>query len=171
MKRAVFAVFAAALALLAGSVTFAQTNTIASVGFWKAFAGKSNNGKALCGMSSEGKAIFFSIKVYQGNDEMTVQLSAKSWKINDGAKQKTVMRFDRASPWNATATGFHFSDGDAGLEFVVALKNLEKFLTEFAASNTLRISFDGSDAQNWTLVLTGTAAVTSAFSDCVIKRL
>ena len=144
MKRAVLAMFAAALALLAGSVTFAQTNTIASVGFWKAFAGKSNNGKALCGMSSEGKAIFFSIKVYQGNDEMTVQLSAKSWKINDG---------------------------DAGLEFVVALKNLEKFLTEFAASNTLRISFDGSDAQNWTLDLTGTAAVTSAFSDCVIKRL
>jgi hypothetical protein len=161
---------ATSFGLFAAAPAFAQTNTIATAGAWRAFDGKTNSGKSLCGISTSGKGLFFSLKVYKGDDEMTVQLGAKNWTIKDGAKQKVVMRFDKASPWNATATGFHFSDGDAGLEFVVALKNLGEFVKEFAASQTLRINFEGSDANPWTADLTGTAAVTTALRDCVVRQ-
>ncbi len=171
MSKFGIAALAASLALLAAPMAVAQTSTIATAGYWKAFAGKSNDGTPVCGMSASGKGLFFSIKVYKGDEEMTVQLGSSGWKIKDGAKQKVVMRFDKESPWNATATGFHFSDGDAGLEFVVKLKNLEEFLVEFARSQTLRLSFEGSDVEGWTADLTGTAAVTVAFGNCVEKRL
>ena len=89
----------------------------------------------------------------------------------DGAKQKLSMRFDKETPWNATATGLHFSDGDAGLQFVVKLKNLETFVTEFAKSQKLRITFEGGNVDSWSADLTGTAAITVALADCVKKRL
>ncbi|MBM3649350.1 MAG: hypothetical protein FJX11_16325 [Alphaproteobacteria bacterium] len=165
------AALAASLGLLAAPLAVAQTNTIATAGYWKAFAGKSNSGTPLCGMSATGKGLFFSIKVYRGDDDMTVQLGSERWKIKDGAKQKVVMRFDREAPWRATATGFHFRDGDAGLEFSVKTKNLESFLKDFAKSQKLRIEFEGSDVDGWTADLTGTAAVTVAFGNCVEKRL
>ena len=171
MKRMGLAAMAACVGLLASSTAFAETRTIATAGFWKAFGGTSESGVALCGISTSGKGLFFSLKVYKGDEDMTVQLGSSNWTVKDGAKQKLTMRFDRESPWNATATGFHFSDGDAGLEFVVKLKNLETFIIEFAKSQKLRIVFDGSNADSWNADLTGTTAVTSAFGDCISKRL
>ena len=171
VKRMGLTAVAASFGLLASSMAFGETKTLATAGQWEAFGGTSNDGTALCGISISGKGLFFSLKVYKGDDEMTVQLGSSNWKIKDGAKQKLAMRFDKETPWNATATGFHFSDGDAGLEFVVKLKNLETFITEFAQGNKLRINFEGTDVDSWSADLTGTAAVTVAFADCVKKRL
>lgn len=171
MRKFGIAALAASLGLMLASPAVAQTSTIATAGYWKAFAGKANDGTPVCGMSASGKGLFFSIKLYKGDDDMTVQLGSSGWRIQTGAKQKIVMRFDRESPWKATATGFRFSDGDAGLEFSVGIKNLETFLTEFARSRGLRIDFDGSDVEGWTADLTGTAAVTGAFTSCVETRL
>jgi len=165
------ATLAALLALSIAPIAVAQTSTIASAGYWKAFGGRSNDGTPVCGMSASGKGLFFSIKLYKNDDSMTVQLGSDRWKLKDGAKQKIVMRFDRHSPWNAVGTGFHFKDGDAGLEFSVGVKNLETFLTEFARSRSLRIEFDGSNVEGRTADLTGTAAVTEAFANCVQRRL
>ena len=171
MKAMAWAAAAAWVALLAASPGFAETRPLATAGFWKAFGGTSESGVPLCGMSTSGKNMFFSLKVYKGDDDMTVQLGSSEWKIKDGGKQKLAMRFDREKPWNATATGFHFSDGDAGFEFTVKLKNLETFLGEFIQGQKLRISFEGSNVDAWSADLTGTAAVTSAFADCITKRL
>ncbi len=171
MRKIGLAAAAASVGLLASSMSWADTKVFATAGAWEAFGGTSNNGTPLCGISTSGKGLFFSLKVYKNDEEMTVQLGSRDWKIKDGAKQKLSMRFDKETPWNATATGFHFSDGDAGLEFVVKLKNLEQFITEFARSNRLHINFDGSDVDSWSANLAGTAAVTSAFGDCIVKRL
>lgn len=162
---------AASFGLLASAAAFAETRNIATAGAWKAFGGTTEKGVALCGISTSAKGLFFSLKVYKGDEDMTVQLGSSDWKIKDGGKQKLAMRFDRETPWNATATGFHFSDGDAGLEFTVKLKNLETFIMEFAKSQRLRIVFEGSNVDSWSADLTGTAAVTSAFADCISKRL
>ncbi len=171
MKRLALAALAPTIGLLAPLTSFADTKTLATAGFWKAFGGTSNDGVPVCGISTSGNGLFFSLKVYKGDDEMTVQLGSSDWKIKDGAKQKLTMQFDKATPWKATATGFHFSDGDAGLEFVVGLKNLKTFLTEFATSGKLHVNFDGTTVDSWSAGLTGTAAVTSAFADCIEKRL
>lgn len=171
MKGLRLAAVAAFVGLLASSAAQADTKTIATAGAWKAFGGTTEKGVLLCGISTSAKGLFFSLKVYKGDDDMTVQLGSSDWKIKDGAKQKLAMRFDRETPWNATATGFHFSDGDAGLEFIVKLKNLETFITEFAKGQKLRIVFEGSNVDSWSADLTGTAAVTNAFADCITKRL
>jgi len=171
MRKPGIVALAASLALLTAPFASAQTSTIATAGYWKAFGGRSNDGTPVCGMSASGKGLFFSIKLFKGDDEMTVQLGKDRWQIKTGAKQKIVMRFDRESPWKATATGFRFSDGDAGLEFSVGVKNLDTFLVEFARSYSLKIEFEGSDVDGWTADLTGTAAVTGAFANCVDKRL
>lgn len=171
MNKVGWAAVAACVGLFAPSMASAETKTIATAGYWKAFGGTSEDGKAVCGMSTSGKAMFFSVKIYKGDDDMTVQLGSSEWKIKDGAKQKLAMRFDKESPWNATATGFQFSDGDAGLEFMVKLKNLESFLTDFVKSKKLRITFEGSDVDSWSADLGGTESVISAFADCVQKRL
>ena len=76
MGKTSIAALAACVGLLAAPMAAAQTNTIATAGYWKAFAGKSNNGIPLCGMSASGKGLFFSIKVYKGDDDMTVQLGS-----------------------------------------------------------------------------------------------
>ena len=171
MGKIALAAVAASFGLFATSMSWADTKTIAKAGAWEAFGGTTTKGTPLCGISTSGNGLFFSLKVYQNDEEMTVQLGSRDWKIKDGAKQKLSMRFDKETPWNATATGFHFSDGDAGLEFVVKLKNLEQFIKEFARSNRLHINFDGSDVDSWSANLAGTAAVTSAFGDCIVKRL
>ena len=160
----------AAVGLLASAPASADTQTLATAGQWKAFGGTSSQGVPVCGVSISGKGLFFSLKIFKGDDDMTAQLGSSGWKIKDGGKQKLSMRFDNEKPWTATATGFHFSDGDAGLEFSVPLKNLERFITEFARSRKLRINFEGSDVDSWSADLTGTAAVTSAFANCASEK-
>jgi hypothetical protein len=170
MKIRWWAITATFAGLLAWTPAVADTQTLATAGAWKAFGGTSNDGTPMCGVAASGKGLFFSLKIFKGNDDMTAQLGSSGWKIKDGGKQKLTMRFDNEKPWNATATGFHFRDGDAGLEFSVPLKNLEMFITEFARSKKLRITFDGTDVDSWSADLTGTAAITSAFADCAKKK-
>ena len=170
LKKLHSAALAAALGVLVATPAIADTRTLATAGAWKAFGGTSNDGTPVCGVSASGKGLFFSLKIFKGDDEMTAQLGSSEWKIKDGGKQKLTMRFDNEKPWNATATGFHFKDGDAGLEFSVPLKNLELFITEFARSQKLRINFDGSNVDSWSADLTGTAAITSAFAACAKEK-
>jgi hypothetical protein len=165
------AAVAASIALLTTSVSLAETKTLATAGDWEAFGGTSNDGTVVCGISTSRKGLFFSLKAYKGDDEMTIQLGSGSWKIKDGAKQKLAMRFDKESPWNATATGFHFKDGDAGLEFAVKAKNLNDFVKEFMASNKLSITFEGSDVDPWSSDLADSKPVMVSFGDCILKRL
>ncbi|MBM3644535.1 MAG: hypothetical protein FJX02_09375 [Alphaproteobacteria bacterium] len=62
------ATLAALLALSIAPIAVAQTSTIASAGYWKAFGGRSNDGTPVCGMSASGKGLFFSIKLYKNDD-------------------------------------------------------------------------------------------------------
>jgi hypothetical protein len=61
----------------------------------------------------------------------TTEVGNKAWRIDNGAKLKVPMNFDGNATWNATATGFHFNDGDPGLEFTVNVNEKNQFLTEF----------------------------------------
>lgn len=83
--------------------------------------------------------------MFAGDETFTIQLGKSGWKIEDGAKQKLTMQFGRNSPWNATGTGMHFNDGDAGLEFTVNRKEMLEFMHEFASSRRLEIKFGGAD--------------------------
>lgn len=158
---------AAPLAVMPAAPAQAEVSTLARAGSWQAFGGRSDDGKPLCGMSTRGKGMWFGVKYFKNDKGFTIQLSSDDWKLNNGAKIKTTMRFDRESPWTATATGFHMSDGDAALEFEVPIDKLRLWLSEFRAANTLIIGFPNDKVQDWRVDLSGTTAVSNTMVACM----
>ena len=86
--------------------------------------------------------------------------------ITDGDKVGMSLQFDANKLWTATATGFHFEDGDAGLEFTINRSEANRFAYEFESSSQLRIRFD-SGLPQWVMGLQGTMAVSTAFKGCI----
>jgi hypothetical protein len=167
--KLVLGALAAVMAVGLSSVAQAETRTLARAGVWQAFGGTTNEGRSVCGMSATGDGKYFSIKYFSGNQTLTLQLGSKSWTIKNGAKQQLAMSFDGNSPWNATATGFHFADGDAGLEFTINRNELTNFMREFRLGNQMRITFTGSTASGWVGNLSGTNAMSDAFVNCISR--
>ena len=161
------AMLALALAVGAGTAAKAEVRILSRAGAWQAFGGSSDDGKRLCGMSTKGKGMWFGVKYFKGDNGFTIQLSSDDWKLNDGVKIAVTMRFDRESPWSATATGFHMSDGDAALEFEVPVNKLRLWLTEFRAANTLVVGFPNDRVEDWRVDLSGTTAVSNTLVACM----
>lgn len=164
--------FVGALLLATGfaaSSASAETHVLRRAGIWEAFGGTTTSGRPVCGVSSQVQDKYFGWKYFYGDDTFTIQLGKSSWQIDDGAKQKVAMQFDRNSPWNATATGMHFNDGDAGLEFTINRSELDEFEQEFRSSNQVAVRFPGSDASDWYVSLSGVNSVFDAFRQCILK--
>lgn len=163
-------IVAAALASLGiAASSFADTTELARSGAWKAFGGTTDSGRPVCGMSSSGTGKYFSVKYYRGDDTLTIQLGNDKWTLKDKVKVKTAMKIDKASPWNATATGMHFGDGDAGLEFEISKKQLKEFMQEFHDGNQMMLTFPGEDVSAWRLSLDGSDVVFTKFAGCLDK--
>lgn len=159
---------AAVCALAIGAVAAqAEVTTFARAGGWRAYGGTTNNGKMLCGVSTEGGGRWFGIKYFKDDNALTIQLSKDTWKVKDGNKIKIQMQFDRESPWTANATAFHMSDGDAALEFEVPSRMVNQWLTEFRRSNTLFVRFPDSNVDDWRAGLSGTSEIADRMGDCL----
>ena len=167
MKIRAFAVLAMVGACLVASVAAADVRTLAQVGNWQAFGGSSTNGRQMCGLSTSGDGKFFSVKYFYGDDTFTIQMGSKTWTIADRARQQLTMRFDGNPVWNANASGFHFSNGQAGLEFTVNNRQLKQFMNEFRASNELRVAFNNANVTGWWVSLAGTNVVSQVFARCI----
>lgn len=144
------------------------TRPLATAGNWKAFEGKSDDGTAICGLSSETGGRYFAMKRYANLDAITIQIGAHAWKLPEGEKVEMAMRYDANPGWTAKGTVIHFSDGDAGLEFDVGQPELIRFRSEFRNSNFLRITFNGA-LPDWQVDLGGTSAMETVFQDCQRK--
>ncbi|MGH6981887.1 MAG: hypothetical protein ACREFC_11830, partial [Stellaceae bacterium] len=163
---------AAAVGVLCFSTSMAgaDTHSIIRSGSWEAFGGTtSGKNRGVCGISSNSKGDYFGFKMFAGDETFTIQIGKKSWNIADGAKQTLTMQFDKNSKWNATGTGMHFNDGDAGLEFTVARKEMLQFMHEFADSRHLEIKFGTAKVTPWEIGLAGVKKVEQAFDSCVSK--
>jgi hypothetical protein len=167
MKKSLVAGAVAAALCLYPQLGDAAVQTLQRAGAWEAFGGTSNNGTPVCGMSSSGTGKYFGIKFFAGAQTLTIQLGSSEWRIKNGAKQRVIMRFDTESPWNATATGMHFNDGDAGLEFDINRNQLDQFMREYRNSGQIVVSFPDSDVTSWQGSLAGTDRVSDAFVRCI----
>jgi hypothetical protein len=158
---------AAIVCCLAAQPLRAETRVLASAGGWQAFGGTTLKGRPVCGMSSSGNGRYFGIKYFAGDDTLTIQLGSNRGRIENGAKQRLQMRFDAERPWNATGTGMHFNDGDAGLEYAINRTELAEFVREFSDSARITVTFIGSNAAPWSGSLAGTRAIVETFERCV----
>ena len=158
-----------AVTLIAGMATSgkAETNLITQAGAWQAFGGTTTGGRPLCGVSQSSNDHYFGLKYYAGDPTFTIQVGARTWHLENGAKQKLQMIMDARTPWNVTGAGMHFNDGDAGLEFSINRAEIDKFAAEFRGSSVLRLRFTVTDAAEWSLSLAGSNAVTDAFIQCI----
>jgi hypothetical protein len=157
------AALAACFALTAAN---ANTKVLTRSGSWEAFGGTTVKGHPVCGISSEQQGGYFGLKFFSGDDVVTIQMGKNTWKIKNGAKQALTIRFDANKPWHATGTGFHFNDGDAGLEFTVRKVETVEFMREISASRLMHIHFNGSNANDWSMNLNGVSAARSAYETC-----
>jgi hypothetical protein len=167
MTGGIFTKTAALAVCLAAFDAAAETSLITRAGAWQAFGGTTSSGRPVCGVSQSTGERYFGVKFYSGDSTFTVQMGAKSWPIENGAKRKLQMILDANRPWTVTGTGMHFNDGDGGLEFTINRAELDQFAAEFRSSSSLRVLFGGSDATEWSLSLAGSSAVTDAFLQCI----
>jgi len=167
MKKLAIAGLAMVMVCLTASLATADVRVLARVGDWQAYGGSANDGRATCGLSTSGDGKYFSVKYFYGNSTFTIQMGSDSWKIANGGKQKMTLRFDGNNPWAATGTGFHFNNGQAGLELTVNKSQLRQFMTEFRASNALRMTFDGTNVSGWFVSLAGTNSISQVFAQCI----
>jgi len=167
MTGRIFATAAALAVCLAACSAAAETSLITRAGAWQAFGGTTSSGRPVCGVSQSAGERYFGLKYYSGDSTFTVQMGAKSWRIDNGARQELQMILDGNRPWIATGTGMHFNDGDGGLEFTISRNELDQFAAEFRSSSSLRVQFSGSDAAEWSLSLAGSNAITGAFLQCI----
>jgi hypothetical protein len=144
----------------------AETNLISRAGAWQAFGGTTTSGRPVCGVSQSASERYFGLKYYSGDTTFTVQIGQKTWRFDDGAKQKLQMVLDGSPAWTATGTAMHFNDGEAGLEFTINRAEIDKFTAEFRSSSSLRIHLIG-DAAEWSIGLAGSNAVSDAFLQCI----
>jgi hypothetical protein len=145
----------------------AATQVFSRAGAWEAFGGTSNNGRPVCGISSRGTGKYFGLKYFGGDVSFTIQLGSSSWRVQTGSRQPVVLRFDRASPWNGLATGIHFGDGEAGLEFSIRRGQLDQFMREFRGASELIIEFPRSNANGWRAALRGTDVISDSLVRCI----
>ena len=136
-------------------------------GVWTAFAGTADNGQRLCGISTDGTGKYFGLKYYNGDRTLTIQLGSKDWSIRDGGRQRVALKMGYHSPWSATATGFHFSDGDAGLQFEIRADQLAQFMGEFSSSDVLFVRFPNSNVSDWRGSLAGGKAISESLLRCI----
>jgi len=160
-------IFAISCAALMADTALADTEVLARAGAWEAFGGTSANGHPLCGVSTSGSGRYFGIKYFRGDDTLTIQLGDEKWSLKNNIRVRVQLQFDHASPWRGNATGMHFSDGDAGLEFNINRNQLDQFVGEFRDANRMIVSFLDEDVSDWQGSLEGTDAVSNMFARCI----
>ena len=160
---------AVTLIWVAGSSAYAdcQTTVFDRSGAWRAFGGKCDDGRQKCGVSTIGAGKYFSIDYFNGDNTLTVQLGSSDWRVKNGDKTRIMMQIDNGSPWRATGTGMHFSDGDAGLWFEIDRNQLDRFMDDFRAGDQLIVRFPDSDVSDWRASLSGTNRVSDSFGRCI----
>jgi hypothetical protein len=153
---------------LATRTAQADTTVFARAGAWQAFGGTTTDGTRVCGVSTSWPDNrYFGLKFFKGDNTFTIQLGSPKWSIDNGAKQSIVMQIDQNANWHGTATGMHFGDQTAGLQFEIARRQLAQFIEQFRHGETLYLSFPNTNASDWTATLEGTNAVTTSFMNCI----
>ena len=168
MKRAIFwrSAGTAVALLLVGGAAWADTHAIQRSGYWTAFGGTDDAGERLCGIVATGEeGRVFTIKRWADQDHFTLQIFKESWRIPKGVEIPVRLRFDNMETWSALADALP----PDGIALTVADNRGEAFLREFAMASRFEMSFPEGNETDWSGNLTGSAAITMAFLDCVLK--
>jgi len=154
------------IALLLGTAAVqARTVELLHSGYWTAFGGTADDGHPVCGIISSGaEGRTFTVKLFQGDDHLTVQVFKPSWQVPPGTRVAISMQFDRNAPWTANAIGM---ESAKGVELTVPLDRAVNFSNEVRAASTMRLSFPNGSEAPWIGDMTGSNNSVSAMVTCI----
>jgi hypothetical protein len=145
----------------------AATYTIQQIGAWQAFGGTDNGGIPVCGIMNVGEGgRVFAIKTWSNTPYLSIQVFKSSWRIPQGQEVAIELQFDSHNPWGP-AHGIAVPPN--GIQFRVQPNATADFLREFELSSQVFVRFPGGTEQPWRGGLSGTAAMSITFLDCVAK--
>ena len=160
------AMIAALLCAIASAGTAsAETRILARSESWSAFGGTTLKGVGVCGISGSPGKRYIGLKLFAGDDTFTIQMQVPQ--VADGTKVPLTLRMDANPAWAANGTGFHFNDGDGGLEVTVRRAEAQNFVREFKNSSTMVIETSTGIFPRWVMGLEGTLEVSNAFETCI----
>jgi hypothetical protein len=140
----------------------AETRTLARHGFWNAFGGTTNSGRATCGVDSTGEGGRHLMVQYYGRATvLRVRVIRSSWNIPEGSEVPVRMAVDGLS-WTAMAYG-----SGREISFTLVGDTISQFERAFRAGTMLRLTFPNGSEGPWNFSLIGTNAVVTAFLDCL----
>jgi hypothetical protein len=141
---------------------------LAQAGGWEVFRGVSDDGRLLCGMTTSGGGRWLGIKYFNGDSSVIIQISKNTWVVKNSTDVEVSMQFDNETPWNAAATAFHMSDGDAALEFRIGSDALAQWVSEFARSDKLYVRFPYEKyIENWQADLSVSQEMANEWAHCI----
>ncbi len=154
----------------AGEAADPHYTTLTSVGNWEAYITLGPSGARRCGLHNQGD---YRVIVYyqEGDNHFSVQLSHPQWKLNDNSHYETAMSFDQREAWTGAATGLHYTNGSPYIDADLPIRNVEAWMREFMGGHEMAVTFPNSSVPDWSLDLTGTYNVGSAFLGCVLAML
>lgn len=164
--KSFFAALILASAVFHPSVASAKTYIIQTIGAWKAFGGTDEAGVPICGLSNAGADRVFAIKYWANGSDLSIQVFKNSWNIPSGAHIAIELQFDRYDPWSAEKG---LSIPPDGIQFNIKGDQIEQFFREFSAASRMAVRFPSGSEPNWDGGLSGTAALSAVFADCILK--
>jgi hypothetical protein len=164
----------AALAAPAG----ANVSDTGVFGYWTTFAGATNDGSPVCGLSTDwgrgGSAVGRFMIKYFGGDRIVVHIGKIGWQVPEGQPVIVGMQVDRAPGMRVQARGVKLGSMN-GLEFAIESNDtwlatgknaLTEFVSLLATGRQIVVSFpDGTEAP-WVGRLDGASTALKSFSAC-----
>jgi S1-C subfamily serine protease len=152
------------------STAFADTKTYYRSGAWENYAGTSNKGVPICGMSIFTRDTSMSLHVKWSPDGVRLMAFKDSWRIPDGTDIPVEIGFDKNTWRSGTASGETVSNRrfTSGLVTVGINDDLvDDFLGEFGNANKIWMRFTSGNETPWVADMNGSRNAAAAFRKCI----
>jgi hypothetical protein len=135
---------------------------------WEVGTGTDDNGNAYCSAKEQSDDNSYGLGLYiypEGNSpSFELHVFNDQWSVPASADVDTKFHYSNGGDWEAD--GSAASDHSTVVDYTIPFSKADDFMSDFAASDTLEISFVTGTEPDWTVDLTGTAAASSDLLDC-----
>jgi hypothetical protein len=148
----------------APAAAVAQIQTYYHAGVWDAFSGRNAKGGAVCGVGNTNPTDNrrLSIRFDIGGTDTVVAVSKPEWSIPDNTRVTVVMQIGLNTPWAETGVG-HGNTIDWSMD----RSAIQVFDQQFRSASSMTLTFPNGNEPPWTIMLTGSSAISDTFGRCV----
>jgi hypothetical protein len=166
---------AAAISAALVSTASADIRTYYRSGAWENYAGTSDQGRPMCGMSISKRDVSMALHIKWLPGIIRVMAFKKSWNIPEGTQVPVELGFDSNFFGTTTATGGMFKTGTAfqagTVTFDIAATAIDHFLEEVGGSNKMWLKFTNGNEVPWSADMTGSRNSVNSFKYCISEML